>query len=430
VLFRSPPIRTFGLYAALGVLFTYLITVAILPNALLRLSPARFGDPRAVENLAIWDRLLRFIDRWTYQRPRAIALGMGLILLTCGWLATRVPTDTHLIEDIGQNSPIRASMEFFEEQSFGLRPFELGIHLKHDSLRLTDRAVLVEMAKIQDYLRRKADFGPFLSMASLVEQAHYAYHGQRPAYRKIPQDQQQIDDYLNLLRSRNGEQLLRQVVSEDGQMGRISSRLPDIGTNAFEKIYQGLNQYFAAEGDTSLFSYRPTGHAYLTENNLVYVRRSLIGGLGIAFVVVGFIMGLLFRSWRMLLISMLPNVIPLLLTGGVMGLFGITLTASTSLVFVIAFGVAVDDTIHFLTRYQLEKNRGASQNEAIRQTLLGTGKAMIITSIVLLAGFVMLLASDFGGTYNTGLFTGLTILFALFADLLLLPILLRWVDRY
>ncbi|MEM9986829.1 MAG: efflux RND transporter permease subunit, partial [Bacteroidota bacterium] len=213
------------------------------------------------------------------------------------------------------------------------------------------------------------------------------------------------------------------------RMGRISSRLPDIGTNAFEEIYAGLDKFFQAQCDTTLFTYRATGHAYLTESNLVYVRQSLLGGLGIAFVVVGLIMGLLFQSWRMLLISMAPNVIRLLLTGGVMGAFGITLTASTSLVFVIAFGVAVDDTIHFLTRYRLERKRGADQDEAIRRTLLGTGKAMIITSLVLMAGFVMLLASDFGGTFNTGLFTGLTIIFALFADLLLLPVLIRWIDR-
>ena len=110
-----------------------------------------------------------------------------------------------------------------------------------------------------------------------------------------------------------------------------------------------------------------------------------------------------------------------------MGLFGITLSASTALVFVIAFGIAVDDTIHFLTRYRLEISQGKPVDVAIRNTMLGTGKAMLITSFILMGGFVILVASDFGGTWSTGLFTALTIVFALFADLLLLPILLRWV---
>ena len=140
-------------------------------------------------------------------------------------------------------------------------------------------------------------------------------------------------------------------------------------------------------------------------------------------------MGLLFRSWRMLLISMIPNIIPLIITGGVMGLMGIKLTASTAIVFVISFGIAVDDTIHFLTRYKLERNLGRPQSVAIRNTILGTGKAVVITSMVLMAGFVLLLASDFGGTFSTGLFTALTIIFALLADLFLLPVFIALIDQ-
>lgn len=426
---KIPPIRSFGIYAAIGVMITYCITIIVLPNALMRLSHTRFGNPQAIDNLKIWERLLNWFDRFTKTRPRWVLGTLVVIIGLCGWLIPQVPTDTHLIEDIGSTSTIRESMEFFETQSFGLRPFELGIHLRQDSLEVTDRAVLAELDKIQHYLKTQANFGPFLSPASLVKEANFIYYNARPAYRRIPDDQQKIDDYVNLLRSRGGDEIIRQVVSEDGRMTRISSRLPDIGTNAFEEIYAGLEEFYQTECDTSLFYYVPTGHAYLTETNLVYVRQSLLGGLGIAFVVVGIIMGLLFRSWRMLFISMVPNVIPLILTGGIMGIFGITLTASTSLVFVIAFGVAVDDTIHFLTRYRLERRKGADQDEAIRITLHGTGKAMIITSLVLMAGFVMLLASNFGGTFNTGLFTGLTIVFALVSDLFLLPVLLRWIDR-
>jgi hypothetical protein len=425
---RLPPIRAFGLYAALGVLITYLITVILLPNALLRLPPSRFGHRQAIDNLPLWHTLLLRIDRLTRTRSRALVLSFSGVLLVCGWYIVRIPTDTHLIEDIGKGDPIRESMTFFEAQGYGLRPFELGLRAKHDSIPLTDRRVLVEMSRMQDWLADQHSFSPFLSVASLVEQVHYLDHFSRPAYRSIPEEQATVDEYLDLVRLRSGEDLLQQVVSQDGQQGRISARLPDIGTNAFDQLYAGLDRFYRRECDTTLFTYRPTGHAFLTEHNLVYVRRSLLGGLSLAFVIVGAIMGLLFRSWRMLLASMLPNVVPLLLTGGVMGLFGITLTASTTLVFVIAFGVAVDDTIHFLTRYRLERQQGHDVDTAIRHTLLGTGKAMIITSLILMAGFVMLMFSNFGGTFSTGLFTGLTVLFALLADLLLLPVLLRWLQ--
>lgn len=423
---RIPPIREFGLYAALGVLITYLITVILLPNALLRLPPERFGHRQAVDNLPLWRVLLLHIDRLTLRRGRTVVASFAVVLASCGYLIFQIPTDTHLIEDIGEGDPIRESMEFFEAKGYGLRPFELGIETRHDTIRLSDQNVLKEMAKMQGWLKQQHDFSPFLSLATLVQQAHYLDRFSRPQYRSIPDEQADIDEYLDLIRLRSGDEILRQVMSQNGRKGRISARLPDIGTNAFDRLYADLDSFYRAKCDTSLFTYRPTGHAFLTEHNLVYVRRSLLGGLALAFVIVGAIMVLLFRSWRMLLVSMAPNMIPLILTGGVMGLFGITLTASTTLVFVIAFGVAVDDTIHFLTRYRLERQRGHDRDAAIRLTLLGTGKAMIITSLILMAGFVMLMFSNFGGTFSTGLFTGLTVIFALLSDLLLLPVLLRW----
>ncbi|RMG72759.1 MAG: hypothetical protein D6722_04860 [Bacteroidetes bacterium] len=422
---RVPPIRDFGLYAAIGVMFTYLITVIILPNALLWRRDRGYLKGPSLENGQNWPRMMLRLYTLTRRYPRQVALAFAGALVACGLLIFRIPTDTYLIEDIGKEDPTRKAMEFFEAQSYGLRPFELGIHTRGDSVHIMDRAVLVEIDKIERWLAEQNRFSPFLSPAAVVREGNYLYHYNRERYRSIPEDQAQIDELLAFAQL-NGGDLLRRVVSPDGQIGRISSRLPDIGTDAFEELYRELDAYIATQCDTTLFTYRPTGHAYLTEHNLMYVRRSLLGGLAIAFVVVGFIMGFLFRSWKMLLISMVPNVIPLIFTGGIMGLFGITLTASTALVFVIAFGIAVDDTIHFLTRYRLELAKGRSVDTAIRNTLLGTGKAMLLTSFILMGGFIMLLASDFGGTYNTGLFTALTIVFALLADLLLLPVLVRW----
>lgn len=423
---RVPPIRDFGLYAALGVLFTFLISIVLLPNALLYLKPDRFIQPKSLDANPIWERWMEAVYLYTKDHARLIVLAFTTILIGSGIMIFYIPTDTYLIEDIGQNDPIRKSMEFFEEQSYGLRPFEMGIHVKQEGDQITDQAILAEIDKIERWLEAQIDFSPFLSPASIVREANYLSHFSRDRHRKIPDKQEDIDELLGLAQINGGEKLISRVVSEDGQTGRISSRIPDIGTDAFQELYQRLDSFVTVSCDTTLFSYRATGHAFLTEHNLQYIRRSLLGGLGIAFVIVGIIMGMLFRSWKILLISMLPNVIPLILTGGVMGLFGITLTASTALVFVIAFGIAVDDTIHFLTRYRLELQKGNSVEEAIRQTLHGTGKAMMITSLILMSGFGILLTSSFGGTWATGMFTALTIVFALLADLVLLPILLRW----
>ena len=425
---RMEPIRVFGLYAAAGVLFTFVVAIAILTFSLPALKPERLMKSGGLAQSPFWDRSMGWTYRLLQQYPIPLVLMWGVLLAASIFYTTRIPLDNYLMEDMSPRDIVQKSMSFYDEEFYGMRVFEMAIHAK-DTHQISDREVLVEMAKIQDHLATHKFFSPFFSAASFVQNANYVYHYNRPQHFTLPDSQAAIDELMNLALLNGGGPMLTRIIGDNGQMGRISSRLPDIGTSAFLTLRRGLEDYIATECDTTVFSYHITGHAMLTERNLVYLRDSLMQGLLIAFLIVAVIMGLLFRSWKMLLISIVPNVVPLLLTGGVMGLFGISLSSSTSIVFVISFGIAVDDTIHFLTRFRLERNRGKGVDEAIRLTILGTGKAMILTSIVLLGGFVLLLASDFGGTFNTGFFTGLTIIFALLSDLLLLPLLLKWVER-
>lgn len=423
---RMEPIGAFGLYAAIGVLFTFVVAVGILTFSLPIMKPGRLMRKNALAQSAFWDQSMGWMHRLLLKRPLPIVLMWIGILALSIFYTSRIPLDNYLMEDMSPRDKVQRSMAFYDEEFYGMRAFEMAIHTKGD-FQVTDREVLVEMAKIQDHLAQHQFFSPFFSAASFVQNANFVYHYNRPQHFALPDSQSAIDELLNLSRLNGGGPILDRIIGDDGQMGRISTRLPDIGTGAFQVLRKGLEDYIATECDTAVFSYHITGHAMLTERNLVYLRDSLLQGLLIAFIIVAVIMGLLFRSWKMLLISIVPNVVPLLLTGGVMGLFGISLSSSTSIVFVISFGIAVDDTIHFLTRFRLERDRGLSVDDAIRATMLGTGKAMILTSIVLLGGFVLLMASDFGGTFNTGFFTALTILFALLSDLLLLPLLLWWV---
>ena len=252
-------------------------------------------------------------------------------------------------------------MNFFEENAYGIRSFEMGITTKGEA-EVTDLAVLNEMKKIQDFLQTQEKFSPFFSVVTVLEQGNYIYHFNRKNYLRLPDKQEDVNELLTLAGSQTGT-ILENVVSPDRKMARIHSRMPDVGTDAFQQLSTNLDQYIYTQCDTTLFSHRLTGNAFLTEQNFFYLRRSLLSGLFLAFVVIGVLMGMLFRSWKMMLISMVPNVIPLLLTGGIMGLFGIKLTPSTSIVFVIAFGIAVDDTIHFpdtlsVGAQRREKHRG------------------------------------------------------------------------
>ena len=155
----------------------------------------------------------------------------------------------------------------------------------------------------------------------------------------------------------------------------------------------------------------------------------MIQGLVIAFIAIAFIVGLMFRSIKMILISFVPNVFPLLLVGAFMGFTGIDLKVSTAIIFTIAFGIAVDDTIHFLSKLRLELGKGRSEMYAIKRTFIGTGKAIILTSLILVAGFLSLMISSFKGTFYTGLLVSLTLFFAVFSDLLILPVLLWFTKK-
>ena len=222
---------------------------------------------------------------------------------------------------------------------------------------------------------------------------------------------------------------LRNYLTDDKQHARINGKVKDPGGKVMREYDQQFKIYMKENINGDLIGYRVTGMPFLVDKTNEFLATNIVMSLAIAFIIIAVIMGLLFQSYRMIIIAILPNLLPLLAIAGMMGLVGINIKISTSIIFAIAFGIAVDDTIHFLTRFRLEIQQGQPMETAILNTLKGTGKAMILTSLVLLGGFVILLVSDFGGTFNTGLFSGLTILFALIGDLVVLPVLVRMIWR-
>src|SRR5690606_36215722 len=176
---------------------------------------------------------------------------------------------------------------------------------------------------------------------------------------------------------------LKPVLTNDQHYARISGRTGDLGAQYFDSANVALQTFAEAEGITDIMDIEITGTGTLidrTNQNLVF---SLSKGLGTAFLLIAVLMGLMFRSFKMVLIALIPNLLPLIAIGGVMAILGVDLKMSTSIIFTIAFGIAVDDTIHLLSRYKLEMINGRSPNLALRNAFVHTGKAIIITSIIL-----------------------------------------------
>lgn len=420
-----PPIKEFGLVAAAGVIFAFLIAIVLIPNALMLIPAEKVRSSRGAGNVGGWEKFLLRIHWWVKANGRLVFVAFAIVIGVGIFGASRISLDTYLLDDIGRRDPVRQSMEFFEENFYGARAFEMAI-VPREGHSMTDLKVVKELEKVEDYLHSKERISPFFSIVSFLKTANKMSKGGRTAKFEVPDEQDKIDEFVGLGYAGPAEKVLDMAMTRDQRLGRLSARLGDIGTYRFEALEDSLAHFYRTRVDTSTFAYHLTGSGIITDQNTVYLRQGLFNGLALAFGLISILMGLLFRSWRMMLIGIVPNVIPLLLTAGIMGFMGLNLRASSSIVFLVAFGIAVDDTIHFLSRLRIELREGRDIETALMNTTTGTGKALILTTLILLAGFVYLLTSDFGGTYIVGLFTGLTLLLALLSDLLLLPVLVRW----
>ena len=215
-----------------------------------------------------------------------------------------------------------------------------------------------------------------------------------------------------------------QVLSQNQESGRISSRVADLGSLEMGQKRAEILDFVQKEINSNLLQVRWTGTAYLIDRGHESVTRQMVQGLLVAFAVVGLIAGFLFRSWRLTFILLIPNIIPLVWMLGLMYLLGIEFKLTTSILFTVAFGIAVDDSIHFMAKLKTELASGKNLLYAIKRTFMEAGRAIFLTSVILISGFALLSFSRFGVTHFTGLLISFTLVFALLADLFLLPLLL------
>jgi len=226
-----------------------------------------------------------------------------------------------------------------------------------------------------------------------------------------------------------GKELLGTIVSADGRSARISGRLVDEGGFIHKGKNEELDQFVITHTDPDLVRFHQTGMAYLIDRNNATLSTQMIRGMGLAIFLTALIMLWFFRDWRMVLVALVPNLVHLIFIAGVMGFFAIDLKVSTAIIFTISFGIAEDDTIHMLASLRQNLRQGLSPAYALKRTYLRTGKAVTVTSLMLLSGFVTLVFSDFASVFYMGVLITLTLGFAFVAELLLLPALVMLLMR-
>ena len=415
------PIRDFGINAAMGVMVAYL-TVIFFTSVLLAMMD-RNQLIKEGKRLEIWPRLMQWFYDVTKIHPRRVSFGAVAILGVALYGISLITTNYSIINNMPKGSKITEDFKFFEENFAGFRPMDIAVITK-DSSKVTDYAVASEINKVEDHLRTYAPLRAITSLSAIYKSINAMNNGNKATAYTFPKDEATFNRYQRMVDKLPQDQF-NVLVNRDGDKARISSRILDVGADTIKQIGADIDAWVNTNTDTSKIDFIRTGTGLIIDKNAEYISASLLYGLAGAILIVSMLMTMLFRDWRLIIISLVPNLFPLLLAGAFLGYFGIDLEAGISIVFAVIFGIAVDDTIHFLSKFKLTLGKGVSVDEAIHTTFMETGKAICITSVILFFGFMVMLFSAHPPSVNIGFLISLTLLSALLSDLFLMPILIR-----
>lgn len=419
------PVQSFGLFTALGVLLAFLLTFLVLPILFLYTKTPVVVRKEKL-NSPIWTRFLSFSFGWTLRKRKWILSGF-LIAGCFAFIGTsKIETNNFLMDDITDDVPIKQDFNYLDEHYGGVRPFELAFVLKDTSLSFWDKDVLNELEKVDNYLESTYGVGRRNSILSAIRLMNRSASAGDASFYTIPKSQRKITSYKRQLERFKGGELMRLFIDSTNTIARLQGTIPDWGNKIVTDKNVAFQVFVHATIDTTIVQPIVTGTPHLLDLNMRTLSVSIMEGLLLASAIVALIMGILYRSFIMVIIAIIPNLFPLLFVGGIMGYLGVDLKLMTAIVFTIAFGIAVDDTIHFLSKFKLELKKKKTVIWALRTTYVSTGKAIILTSLILSSGFLLLLFSSFQGTFTMGLLVSLSLFFAVIADLLLLPVLIVW----
>lgn len=420
---NMPPIRNFGIYTSIGVMFAFVLAYTLLPALLVLIRPPKVAFRPSRKNL--WFKFLHGSFVQVLRWRRTIFFGfLGIIGISLFGLSM-VQADYFLLEDLKKDSPLRQDYDYFDSELLGLRPFEMAITVKEEGKDIFDYEVLQEVNKVEEYLMEEYGLKRTLSIVSVLKIANRTEHGGQSSYYKFP-TKEETDSYLETIEKFDKKGRMRLFVDSTKTRGRISSTMGDVGLYAVQDKNVELHAFLEENIDQDLVEFKLTGTGHLLDKNMSSLSQKLVGGLLLAVGIVSLLMGLLYRSFKIVLIAMVPNILPMLMLSAILGFTGINLSVSTAVIFTVSFGIAVDDTIHFMSKFKLELNKGRSFLYALKRTYLSTGRAIILTTLILCSGFLLLMLSDFLGTFYIGLLISCTLFFALFADLFFLPVLMLY----
>ncbi len=418
---QSAMLKEFGIVASINILGVFFLSLIIIPGLFSFIAPPKARHIKHLERSWV-ENVVKYLENLVLSQRKLTYVGTIIVVGLSLYGITLVRATGNIVDDLPKDDKIITDLNFFEENFAGVMPLEILVNTR-DSSRVTSDKTLRKIENLQNTLESYPEISRSLAITDAVKFAKQAYYNGSPAKYSLISGYEKsfIAPYL-----RGNESDVSGVsqifLDSTQQTTRITAQIADIGTTELDTLMKSLKPKVYEIFPKEDYKVTLTGTSIVFLDGTDYLVKNLFISLAIAVTVIAILMALLFNSARMVLISLLPNLIPLLFTGGLMGFLGIPIKPSTILVFSIAFGISVDDTIHFLSKYRQElKVRSWDVHTCIIRAVHETGVSMIYTSIILFFGFLVFTASNFGGTVALGMLVSVTLLVAMISNLVLLP---------
>lgn len=421
----------FGLVTSLNVITVYLLTLMVVPIIYSFMPMPKEKHLYHLQKNYI-STLLDQVEFNVKNRRVRIYLTYFVLLAVSVFGVLQMRVSGSLLSEMPKKAAFFDDIVFFEKEFKGVMPLEIMIHTKKG--RVVTPGTIKKMDELQQTILEMPELSQPVSLVNFAKYLNQAYYNGNPEYYQVPNSQEQVFvlGYAKSMLKGNGkgDNLMKSYVSKDGHYARITTFMKDIGTDEMAKVEQRLRTKIDELFPKGKYDVTITGKALVFEKGTAYLVDNLIESIIFAIIMIAGLITYLFRSARMVAASVITNILPLCITSGLMGYFGIPLKPSTILVFSIAFGISVDNAIQFMAKYRhdLEETRG-DVYQAVMNAIRETGISTFYTSVVLILGFATFTLSSFSGTIALGGLISVTLLFAMFANLLVLPALVLTFER-
>jgi predicted RND superfamily exporter protein len=427
---KSLMLVEFGVVASISVMATYFITLILVPVILHALPTPKEKHTKHQDGKII-TKALDIVDHLVQKRRMAIYITTTAITALCFWGMTFIDMNGYVVDDLPKKDPIYTDLHFFEQNFNGVLPFEIAVDTKKENGLFENNAkALYKIKAMQKMLEDYPMFSKPLSVVEAIKFSYQAYNEGNPKYYKFPgvSDLKTLSEYSGSLKGQNNK--LAKFIDSTKQTTRISYQVADIGSKKMKELMKIIRPKIDSIFSPQEYHVSLTGHSLVFLKNNDYLLSNLLESLLIEIILIAIVGIALFRSVRIIVLSKLPCLIPLVITAGIMGFLDIRFKPSTILIFSIAFGISSDGTIYFLTKYRQElKKHNAGAAAAISAAIKDTGLSMVYTSIILFSGFSIFSASSFGGTVALGVLVSLTLLISMFTNIILLPAILLSIHK-